>query len=66
MPETSYLIAGTMIHRLCKTSTGNCLSQPDVRNALVFFEEKLGSNCHTGSENRKQEVEVEVGICLYF
>ena len=68
--DKTYLTAGTMIHRLCEASSANCMTDPSMRRTLAVFEEKLGTNCRTTTDEKKQEVllgfRVEPGIYACF
>ena len=54
--DKTYLAAGTMINRFCEDYDGNCMTERAIRSSLAVFEEKLGTNCRTSTDEKKQEV----------
>ena len=55
LKEESYLTTGSVIYGICN-SQKNCIRHTSVNDALSFFEKKLGINCFTPNDQRKQEI----------
>ena len=55
LKEESYLTTGSVIYGICN-SQKNCVRHTSVNDALSFFEKKLGNNCFTPNDQRKQEI----------
>ncbi len=53
--EQAYLTAGSLINAFCSMND-NCMRHYAVRDTLRFFEEKIGTNCQTSSDDMQYQV----------